>query len=47
MIELSHLQKVVDGRTVLDIAVLTIPDGQIAALVGQRQAPEFLADIKE
>ena len=34
MIELSHLQKVVDGRTVLDIATLTVPAGQIAALVG-------------
>ena len=34
MIVIEDLQKVVGGTTVLDIPNLTVPDGQIAALVG-------------
>jgi ABC-2 type transport system ATP-binding protein len=34
MIELANLQKVVDQKTVIDIETLSVPDGEIAALVG-------------
>ena len=34
MIQLTHLQKVVDGRTVIDIPELKVAAGEIVALGG-------------
>ena len=35
MIEIKDLQKVIEGRTVIDLPEITVKDGEISALVGR------------